>query len=974
MLQQFISILERSKEGELIPFLQSLNEDAKRKLAPELKKIIKDYLTYREIKTGLNSSQYKQKANEKQSDILLLTAFVCYTQAEFEKMSFPSWILDPKHLRKVIDWYCPDWFSSFVNKLAEHDFFYYAFSYEVVMELSIKGHLKPGKQLIVKLLPQYIFENKDRVSTYVPERALKYSITLQEHIWYFFELESDIHYADRWLNFEKGIAKDKIGWTKLFTDYTGEKRIDRKRLLKEALLASNRNFNKVLSGWFSELFTRLEPTKDEITELQPELFSVLSSANSKPVNTALQCIKKIIADQSFDAPAFLDNVPLLLTSPTKATVVSALGILEKLAKNKKTLQVPICKLAVQTFMHANDELQARAAKLIISYEAQLEEDFTSELLPYQQSLMSSAKTVLAKFLVAETGLEETVTIDIPALKSLQPIALPASPDDLVFLASQAFDNNQPWHFDILPAAILKWHSNVTGVHIASFEPALQRALKMTRSDFRAGQGSLDHMLAIFFIDVCIYYCRKFPVEASVLVTLFNKYDQGEGSSRGRWLNIGENDFYTEGWDNHYHDPFYIPHKKLLLTALQKIKEGDLLPLLSTPTHEPGWILPETLVKRLILYQNEKKLPYNIDFQVAVSRCLLSDTEAAIKLVEKELTGENKNILLFLLGKHAEPSGSVTNGAVWFCSSLALKEKRQYTAFSHFSFYKKPFNIYTGQHAWESVEEEYDLQEYDYQLRKSVNKKAKRKILNIHIDRNAVTEITTGLKKFFGGLLKKNAEEQALIYDDFTIKANWVTFGNDMKRLLLLTPNNPEPLLAEIARRCLVYPSSWGEDTKRVVIACLQLLHEVWNDFGEMAHLFLGTCMLASDKTVINTAGEIWIQGVTNGNLNNEKLGQIIGRHESIEFAPLKRFTDLISQNLLRISQPHNKSLLVLLEAVLIQLPDEPIKNLKKLIEHYAELLAITKNAVTNKKIAAKLNAWKQNAGLQKTIEALPIVN
>ncbi len=969
----FITILEKSRDRELIPFLQSLTDDDKKKLVPEIKKLSKEYLDYKEVKTGFNTSTYKQKADQTQQSILLVTSFVCFNRKDFEKISFPGWILDEKHLRRVINWYCPDWFSDFVNKLGEQE--YVPINYKLTMELTQRGWLTPSKQLLVKIMPQMIFVSKENTSQYQPEKVLEYPVTLQEHIWYLFEEESNLHYSDRWLNFGKDISKEKIGWTDLFKKYTAEGRIDRTRLLQEALLASNRNFNKILSGWFSDLFIALEPTDTEVLNLQRELFSVLNAPQSKPVNTALQFIKKLATGPHFDGEGFLDQAPVLLTSDAKNTVTATLMILEKLAKKNKSLQLRICHAVTATFVNANDDLQERAAKIIATYQDQLGDDFSEALQPYLTSLMASARKLLDKFytVAEQPGQDEKSKrdVDIATIvqEEMQEIILPETIDDLVFLASQAFDNNQAWHIDILPAAIIQWQQQLKGENINKLEPALQRALKMTTGDFRAGIGSLDHMLAIFFIDVCIYLVRKYPADSSALVSIFSKFDQKVGDKISRWLAQEENVFYMQGWDNHDHDTFYLPHKQLLLASLKKIVDADSFSLLSTPTHEPGWVHPEKLVERIALYQQQNKAPVSIDWQVAVSRCLLTDTSKAIALAEAQLSGENKNLLLFLLGHHTTPKGSFTNTAAWMCCSVALKEKKTYAEFASFSFYKKPFECYTGQFPWQSLEEEYDQQEYDYQLRKTVTKKAKRKVLNIHINRS-VTKESTGLKKFFASLVQKQTVDEAIIYDNFIIKSQWLSIENDIRRLLLLTPNNTEPFLAEIIKHCIKHPTFWSESDKKIVIATLQTLYEIWDNPGEMAYLFLGTCMITSDKTVVNIAGEIWIKGISNRNMNSQQLGEIIGRHESIEFAPLKRLTDLISQHLYNVSVLHNQQLQIFIENILVQLPAEPIKNLKKLLEVYSELLSKSKVPLNNQSLLSKLNKWVYSGSLQKVISSI----
>ena len=63
------------------------------------------------------------------------------------------------------------------------------------------------------------------------------------------------------------------------------------RVLKESLLAVNRNLNKNLSSWFAGMFTALNPSTEEQLTLQPEIFAVLSAPHSRPVNIILGLLK-----------------------------------------------------------------------------------------------------------------------------------------------------------------------------------------------------------------------------------------------------------------------------------------------------------------------------------------------------------------------------------------------------------------------------------------------------------------------------------------------------------------------------------------------------------------------------------------------------------------------------------------------------------------------------------------------------------
>lgn len=127
-------------------------------------------------------------------------------------------------------------------------------------------------------------------------------------------------------------------------------------------------------------------------------------------------------------------------------------------------------------------------------------------------------------------------------------------------------------------------------------------------------------------------------------------------------------------------------------------------------------------------------------------------------------------------------------------------------------------------------------------------------------------------------------------------------------------------------------------------------------------------MIASDKTVASYAAEIWIQGVRENNVNSELIGSILGKHQQIEFAPLKRLTDLIMGNMLGISSRHNHQLEILLTSMLKQLPSEPIKGLKKLLEIYLEVVRLNRSSINDEEVKKLLEKWKNKESLSKVIK------
>jgi hypothetical protein len=129
-------------------------------------------------------------------------------------------------------------------------------------------------------------------------------------------------------------------------------------------------------------------------------------------------------------------------------------------------------------------------------------------------------------------------------------------------------------------------------------------------------------------------------------------------------------------------------------------------------------------------------------------------------------------------------------------------------------------------------------------------------------------------------------------------------------------------------------------------------------------------MISSDKTVRTYAAELWIKGVTEKYIDSGLIGKIIGKHEQIELAPLKRFTDLVISNMFQISKKHNKVLESLLACCIEQMSDTPISGCKKLLEIYAEVLSVNKSTIINEHVITRLNIWESTETLKKVIQKL----
>ena len=253
--------------------------------------------------------------------------------------------------------------------------------------------------------------------------------------------------------------------------------------------------------------------------MQLDFFQVFQSSQSKPITTALKLIKKIVKDDRFDHKAFLEHSTQLLSSGTKTIVRGTLMVLDQIAKSKTALRTDICRKACNTFIHQDEAMQLRAAKLIVRYGDKNDEDITTELAMYANGLLYNAKALLADFVESKEEVDDndvSATLQVTSkLADSNRIPEIKSYDDLVFLASQALDGNEPWHFDWLPASLLKFQPEMTTEQVEKLEPAFQRVYKMLYNGGNARMGLLDNMMAHFLYEYVHILMKRFPKASSL---------------------------------------------------------------------------------------------------------------------------------------------------------------------------------------------------------------------------------------------------------------------------------------------------------------------------------------------------------------------------------------------------------------------------------------------------------------------------
>lgn len=968
----YLELLNLTKTESIFPFLQQLTDKDKKESVPILKKLSKEYLTFTYYQEG-DTYKSKRKATDLQATILNYCQFVCYSLKEFEKADSIRWFFKKENIDPIIDWYCPSWFSDYINNQKSDDFFLPNVNYLWLIELHEKGYYQPDKELIAKLITSCIFEREGKNDLFKPENLTRFELTLKEHIWYVFYYENHIYWSDQYLNFkDKSNEISETGWMKAFKIYSDNGMIDRMRILRECQLATVRNFNNSLSGWFSKLFEYLDPTNQEVLELQDELATALTSVQSKSVNVALKYYKKIATEKGFQADLFIQNSSVLLTSSTKSIVSSSLMVLEKIASKNKERANFICELACEALIHNDESLQDRSSKLIVKYGDTSDESLKQTIGLYHDTLFVSIKKQLADFLrdiEITTHAEEFKIQKISVITDENKIPEISTFDDLLFLTSQAFDGNQSYHFDLLPASLIKFHEEIVNGNVSKLEPVLDRACKFLMQDWSSTRGYLDDMLATYFKDYIEILIQKHPKESKNLAEILNKHKAKDLEEKQKWSYHQLRFYALDQITYRKRGKIYNVFQNILLISLEKIKTKQHTPLLSTPTHLPCWISGVMLVERLSLYQKENKSPDDVDLQLAITRISFEDSEKTIRLAKELLKDELLNLMLFLFSTEQALFNANFYTKAWITASLVKSPRSIDPAIVPFLSNRSTVNL-TASYNWKVYEKECFHQVYNYQSKKYISEKYFRKTLEIDIVREKTVE-KTGLKKLISKLFSSNQILELDIHDTISFRPEDVSAEqNDAVRLFSLMPNFPDLLCAQIIELALTTNGDSSEASKRLVVKSLQALLNIGTTFGEMSHLFIAASMIYQDKTARSISAEVWIRGVQTQKIDSRLIGFIIGKHEYTEFAPIKRFTDLIIENMYQISPEHNRQLEIMISACLKELSMIPIKNLKKLIELYNELVSLNKSKVDSDLIANQFKEWGKSDTLKKTIDNL----
>ena len=358
-------------------------------------------------------------------------------------------------------------------------------------------------------------------------------------------------------------------------------------------------YKKNVLDFFCRIIETLEPTTQDLLSHQSTLFALLSSDKTSVVNFAMKLIKEIACEKEFDFQSFADNFALCFaTQKIAKSQLIGLDILAKHYKKQPPVNIEYREQLAVLFTVPDVKLQEKVASLLTTYFNH--EGLSEVITPYRDYLKEKAQELLAKLSPSENSENFQTACVAHASETARAARTPRTWDDLLFLIGDCIRERSPLALDL-------------------FFEGLNQLQAQIPADFSKQISPYQKQLGEQPFEFTTYRkCMRWVI------------DVWEGKA-----SLSDDIFVGKLYNP---TPFLREKTKRLLL---KLKQGNTLPFVSTPTHAPFYIDPLTFLERIAQYEKAGKSPMLEEVVVGLNR-----------LLPIEITKEQKQLALSLTGEYA----------------------------------------------------------------------------------------------------------------------------------------------------------------------------------------------------------------------------------------------------------------------------------------------------------------------------------
>ena len=408
-------------------------------------------------------------------------------------------------------------------------------------------------------------------------------------------------------------------------------------IVKQYLQALLNPWKKNILNAYCRWIEVINPTAEEVIENQYILFSILSLGNTALINFAMKQLQKAANASAFDFQSFADNFTLCFAIPKIAkSQLIGLDILEKHYKKQAPSNTEYREQLAVLFTVPEVILQEKVAGLLTTYFA--EEGLAEVVAPYRDYLkiptpvsLPQEEDPLSKEACQDnisSSFEEHFPLEVGKLQ------VPTTADALLFLLGDCLRERTAGTIDLFFEGLVQLQESLPANYTKELAPYLKKLMK---------NHYLDSVITI--IKGFLYcYSHQKPLEIPPY-----QYTYEESNALREKLDEAAFEEYLL-WSRLYNHKTFMPflfHKAQL--TLKYLNEKEVLPFLSTPTHEPFYIEAEIFVDKLLQYEAVNKQPDLHDLIVACNRLLFRNVSAAAKAKAQKLKGTYAPAIQYYLG-------------------------------------------------------------------------------------------------------------------------------------------------------------------------------------------------------------------------------------------------------------------------------------------------------------------------------------
>ena len=650
-------------------------------------------------------------------------------------------------------------------------------------------------------------------------------------------------------------------WKKIYHTLNKKGYLTNKNAILHAFIEALLNpWKKTVLDMYCRWIETLEPSHQELLSNQYALFALLSSDKTSVVNFVMKLIKEIACEKDFDFQAFADNFALCFaTQKIAKSQLIGLSILENSYKKQAPINPDYREQLAVLFTVPDAKLQEKVANLLTTYFNQ--EGLPEVIAPYCDYLKGKAQDLLATLSVSESSaLSNSSDLSDGSASSenfqtactihtLTPITYPLTPEKLLFLIGDCIREHSPLVLDLFFEGLNQLQAQIPADYPEQVKPYLNQLLSNERAVTSLFYQFLDSWCSQSPIPL-VYNTNK---EWEELQELYKekKYSQAEKFNKLREIHVSANKAKKIF-------PFFF--NKIACT-LQKLKEKDTLPFISTPTHAPFYIEPLTFLERIIQYEKADKTPMQEDVIIGLNRLLPTEITEAQKQLALSLTGDYTPALQYYFEVNKQIAVTDATRVLW---GQVLRLKDIDGVFPELEIPQKP-NL-------QGLVRPFYLK-YEVELTK-IN----------GVERNKI-------------ILEDNWDKKHSTYSYYNeLGANYYNVSpmgkvidEDIDYELSL---NPRYIDGWLCKYLLTYTQGMDRESLSEATRVMSLLLEHHLPIYHGGWLMVATCLLAERKNLRDLAAEYILLSLQKGETLTY-LAEAIGTLLAHKYAPIARFVEFI---------------------------------------------------------------------------------